>query len=288
MSDINRTTEPTSSPPEPEDLTIEEIKRRLRDPSRPILLVGESETLSTTLALAAMRGSFHNIWSSSYPVDELSPGLIDFIQLILENINRCSKQFLAHSITSSGLNNLEEKVWRQHYATLIAELIHMANSEVDALLIRLSLKVDATKLSDPDIPPESKGIIWFNFPWSQTGTATLLQEFVKSAAGQQIKGQLLVLGLTRNPIWTPRYELPALLNVANLKAAGYNEPHKEDIKEVESFLGECVKLGYRHTSSHGKDAHFYIVDNGSDLYILVKGKLSIADPWSTTKFSQET
>jgi hypothetical protein len=223
-------------------------------------------------------------------VGKLSPGIVDFIQLMLENINRCSKQSLTHSITSSGLNNLEEKVRRQHYATLIAELILMANSEVDALIIRLSLKVDATKLSNPDIPPQSKGIIWFNFPWShwQTGTATLLQEFVKSAAGQQSKGQLLVLGLTRNCRWTPRYELPELLNVANLKATGYNKPHKEDIKKVESFLGECVKLGYRHTSSHGNDAHGYIVDDGSDLYIFVKGKYSIAYPWSTAKFSQET
>ena len=103
LSDINRTAEPTSSLPEPKDVTIKDIKRRLRDPSQPILLVGESETLSTTLALAAMRGSFHNIWSSSYPVEDLSPGIIDFIQLMLENIIRCSKQSLTYSITQFRL-----------------------------------------------------------------------------------------------------------------------------------------------------------------------------------------
>lgn len=74
---------------------LEEIKRRVKDRSERILLVGESETLSTTLALAAMRGSFDNMWASNYLKDPFkfesgTRGVPHLVRLMRENIKQCA------------------------------------------------------------------------------------------------------------------------------------------------------------------------------------------------------
>ncbi|KAF5372367.1 hypothetical protein D9615_009257 [Tricholomella constricta] len=42
------------------------LERILVKEKQPVLLVGESSNMSTTCALAAMRGSLHGIWASHY------------------------------------------------------------------------------------------------------------------------------------------------------------------------------------------------------------------------------
>jgi len=257
----------TSAPGTPkrdksESRAVQSIIRRLLLDSEAVLLVGESTSLSATIALAAMRGSFDNIWASSLePVlfERGGTGEAQLLQLVLENLSRCGRDQETHYvwlISGMGLNDLHS----------------------------LSLHIDATKIAEMWNPVwgELPNIIWFNFPWITLGerwalsrqpgkhavsTDVLLQEFVKSAASLQKDGGVLLIALTLNPVWTSQYRLEALLETA--ERAGYKH-YEEHITDDNSLLRECVSFGYLHRSTRGKDIHKYVVENGSVLHIFIK------------------
>ena len=230
-----------------------------------------------------MRGSFENIWSSSIgPVEFKFGGLraIDsqthFIGLMASNKSRCveSEQCLIAVYNSGNASNAEPG--HQAYTRLIGDVEGPVMGQLSALLERLSLTVDAERLSNSKyhIPSKANGIIWFNFPWAgKVHTAELLRNFVTSAAGKQSKGDLFLLGLTLDDFWINDYKLQALLAIAD--KAGYTERYKEDIHADGSFLKECVELGYHHCSNNDNERHHRLVDCGSELHIFVKRKYLI-------------
>jgi hypothetical protein len=103
----------------------------------------------------------------------------------------------------------------------------------------------------------------------------LLQEFVKSTARLQNDGDILLIGLTLNRIWSRQYKLAALLQTA--KAVGYQH-YEQRFGDEDSLIKECVNFGYRHHSIRGRPIHDFVVETyGSMLHIFVKeggGKLS--------------
>jgi hypothetical protein len=181
------------------------------------------------------------------------------------------------------------------YGNCIIDLLRINEddpSAVNGLLSKLSIYIDATKISESVHQlhePIDASIIFFNFPWitldqrPQYGNnAKLLERFVESAALQQSKGGLLLIGLTTHSQYRYQYAIEGLINFANTQ--GYPEHHKESIGEADdtrnlSFLRDCINHGYRHFSENPNavGTHRRFVVDGSELHVFVKGAYSRTD-----------
>ena len=157
----------------------------------------------------------------------------------------------------------------------------------DELLDKLSVRIDATNISNVNPSLQRPiDIIFFNFPWitrnekprGDNRNALLLQEFVESAAREQSKGGILLIGLTTNPEYCNNYKIERLINFADSEKRYPKMKHlTESITAAAgrslSLLKDCADHGYRHQTLNPKaqNTHQRFVVNGSELHVFVKG-----------------
>lgn len=129
------------------------------------------------------------------------------------------------------------------------------------LLDRFVEGADATNLrsSFPASNSEKRtSNIWFQCPWRDFGdsnqTSDLLTSFVRSAAGIQDPGDILIVGLTNHPDYVRKYDLEGFKECA--RSYGY-----ERLVSDSHFIGELLDLGYRHVGLDGVDIHWKILNH---------------------------
>jgi len=106
-----------------------------------ILLVGESCTMSLTMALACMRGSFFNIRSSYYEEESVP-----------KNQDTVRPNFKTHKTHCRQEHKSE---------ALSNEIEGWPGDEVPQVL---SYKIDARALDESQIRIKPEEVVWFNFP----------------------------------------------------------------------------------------------------------------------------
>jgi len=218
----NRRRSPTPPDPVPPPISSPPCERLLQE-KKPILLVGESPTRGLSLALAILRGSFRDIWSSSLNTTE---------QWTLKELVRKVDALHVPECAAEDINDLEESAktcpWQG----------------------QLFLQADATKLQDAfggdaRLPTAN---IWFQCPWvlpsdeKQSGyeTAKLLMLFVTSASRIQAVGDFLLIGLLSVAAkkYYDSYEFDNLQHHA--LSLGYEYRCADNV-----LIRKCVDYGYR-------------------------------------------
>ncbi|KAJ7441976.1 hypothetical protein FB451DRAFT_1298023, partial [Mycena latifolia] len=136
---------------------------------------------------------------------------------------------------------------RKKLAKITGELDASAQKDV---VKRFSLVIDAANLgpsstcSGPPASPQATTHplpttrnIWYQCPWADD-TATLLKDFIWSAAAIQQSGDAIFLGLTAHQWYNRKYDLEGLKPVAH--ELGY------DIFMDECFIRRAIDAGYKH------------------------------------------
>lgn len=199
------------------------LKRIAFDRSMPILMLGESTTLSMTIALAFMRKSFDRVFSSTYGLHVQNYGLKEIRTLLTEQLDE-----------NISVDTIMHKK---------ATKMRLKRSQI----VQLTLDIDATKLSQaretyPDVP---FGVLWFSFPWldGRRGINGFLKDLIKSAAslhGNAGLGGIVIIGLTNHSYYSEYYgKISELIQYA--KQLNY-----EYLSENIFIKRTCCKYGYRH------------------------------------------
>ncbi|KAJ7074772.1 hypothetical protein C8F01DRAFT_1101739, partial [Mycena amicta] len=230
------------------------IHKRLVEDCEGILFVGESVNRSLPIAIAAMRGSWDNIWASSLGEtcqwDMLTPEGLAPMEQILEaartrakdnagNTTMTSAKILNGSLSSTSINS-----------STISPL-HQSRISNSALAANSN--------------EHRARNIWFQCPWSDSKSepsSSLILQFLASAAEVPIPGDAIFLGLTANRDYCDNYKLPAVLEHA--------ESLDYDLRPVDRYcIRRAIDLGYLHKKPgnwriDGKLLHYH------ETYVFVK------------------
>ncbi|KAJ7060566.1 hypothetical protein C8F01DRAFT_1231718 [Mycena amicta] len=249
LEQINLTPETPPTPdkhkaPRPPSADEAWIHKRLVEDCEGILFVGKSVNRSLPIAIAAMRGSWDNIWASSLGEtcqwDMLTPEGLAPMEQILEaarkrakdNADLIEKRFFWRPEYDNDIRKDPE--WKPEQ--LVNKLINnLSSASISDIELRFSVALDATKLH----LPVNRQLLC---PWSDSGkseSSSLILQFLASAAEVQIPGDAIFLGLTANLDYCDDYELPAVLEHA--------ESLDYDLCPVDRCcIRRAIDLGYLH------------------------------------------
>lgn len=215
--------------------------------------MGEASTLSFSIALAALRGSFGGIFASHYilEADRFRPifvercGLLAAIDIVEEVAGRQRKstpfsQVLASTTHSSFLlidrrsfSVLQSKVTTDQSKGIVQNLSHDADAR----------RLDSFYLEHPEVPTT---VIFFQCPWSRGNqTAELIVDFITSASWVQRPGDFLVIGLCTPQRYFLQCGWESTLQVAHRQ--GYRLRGRDSV-----LVNMCFRRGIGRLRTRGK------------------------------------
>jgi len=236
------------------------IMDRLVKNKEPVLLLGESHTRALSIALAVMRRSLEGIWATSYsnnrepPLWECNYFKAKVLQIAKERASKNAKNGLSYFtkkiicriILVGPGTTLPPKIQRN----FVEFEQYLEDLEDQDLVKNLCLEGDATKLECINVAWGTRPhIIWFQAPWLPHGKLPgLLENFFKSASEFQDVGDIIILDLTTNDFFRPRYgeyEDAASEHGYTERKEPQQEPQQEPGPDL---IQECGRYGYQHMS----------------------------------------
>ncbi|KND01920.1 uncharacterized protein SPPG_02428 [Spizellomyces punctatus DAOM BR117] len=230
--------------PEPEGkfitlpLASGRFQKILFDRSLPkVLIVGEGKNFTFTAAFVALRRSFENVITTTWPV--LSPDWSEVVKTALSNAHR-NQEFLAKSDLYDTTSFTVEEVYTR-YGSIFGVSPSTGPTYIG--------NVNATELEEHDnIIHSHCENIFFQCPHDgQSGTQHLIVSFMSSAARVQKAGNYLFLGITKDGRYSNVYGLRELIETS-APNIGYRLEGVDDIT-----IQKILHFGYRHQARRDED-----------------------------------
>ena len=186
---------------------------------RTVYIVGESN-FTFSLALAALRGSWDGIITTSFHHNNLLETFSETKALtlgwcILNQKKKCSGSL-------SDFKNVED--------TFGVSKVLNVEKPPEKNVIK---SVDCTTC----VIPTDVSIVLFQCPWKSKQTSSLLRRFFTNIRHQQHSGDYILIGIVRHRMYIDGYNME--------KMSAWSEGYVF-VGEDSHFIGEILKAGYKH------------------------------------------
>ena len=215
------------------------MENRPSGEKREVYIVGESGNFTFSLALAALRGSWRGIISTSFDHNNI---LSRFAEMKRVALGWCILNQKKDCVKMENLGDLEKLAG-------LANILSLENP-TERNIRRV---VDCTRC----VLPATNTIVWFQCPWKHKQTTTLLKKFFKNMKRQQDAGSYVLIGITHHRMYIESYDLDKMSEWCE----GF-----EYVGEDREFIQEVLKHGYKHQcDSPVQDIHDIIFRHHSTL-----------------------